>query len=132
MNITDISGIGNATAQQLKTHGIDSVEAVARATLEQLVAVPGIGADRATALRRSAIRLLPESVDAEEAHATPVRTDDNAKRRKDKGKKKRPKDKKKDRKRKEKHKKAIKKEKKKKKKENKLNKERRKAGNKRK
>ena len=61
MNITDISGIGDATAQRLKTHEIDSVEAVAQASIEQLAAVPGIGEDRAAALRESARRLLPEA-----------------------------------------------------------------------
>ena len=61
MNITDISGIGDATAQLLKTHGIDSVEAVAQASIEQLAVVPGIGEDRAAALQGSARRLLPEA-----------------------------------------------------------------------
>ena len=69
MNITDVSGIGDATAQLLKTHGIDSAEAVARASIEQLVAVPGIGPGRAAALRQSAIRLLPDAATAEEAGA---------------------------------------------------------------
>ena len=61
MNITVISGIGDATAQLLKTHGIDSVEAVAQASIEQLAAVPGIGASRAAALGESARRLLPDA-----------------------------------------------------------------------
>ena len=55
MNITDISGIGDATAQRLRTHGIDSVEAVAQASIAQLVAVSGIGPDsscRAQAVRK--------------------------------------------------------------------------------
>ena len=65
MNITDISGIGGTTEQLLKTHGIDSVEAVARAPLERLVAVPGIGANRAAALKASAIRLLSAAGGAE-------------------------------------------------------------------
>ena len=61
MNITDVSGIGDATAQQLKTHGFDSVEDVAQASIEQLAAVPGIGEGRAAALRESARGLLPEA-----------------------------------------------------------------------
>ena len=73
MNITDISGIGNATAQLLKTHGIASVEAVAQASIEQLVAVPGIGANRAAALRESARGLLPDAtVGAESPEAVPA------------------------------------------------------------
>ena len=132
MNITDISGIGDTTAQRLKAHGIVSVEAVARASIEQLVAVPGIGADRAVALRQSAMRLLPEAADARESGAAPVRTDHRAKPRKDKEGKKDRKDKKKDGKRREKQKKTRKKEKKKKKKEDKVNKGRRKGKNRRK
>ena len=61
MIITDISGIREATAQQMESHGFDSVEAVAHASIEQLVAVPGIGASRAAALRASANRLLSEA-----------------------------------------------------------------------
>ena len=73
MNITDISGIGDATAQRLKAHGIDSVEAVAQASIEQLAAVPGIGASRAAALGESARGLLPDaSADAESAEAVPA------------------------------------------------------------
>ena len=92
MNITDISGIGDATAQRLRTHGIDSVEAVAQASIEQLVAVPGIGPDRAAALRLSANRLLPDTAVAEGADAVtgaeeeddlPRPAGDEAKRRKD-------------------------------------------------
>ena len=63
MNITDISGIREATAQRMASHGIDSVEAVAHASIEQLVAIPGIGASRAAALRAAANRLLPEAKD---------------------------------------------------------------------
>ena len=92
MNITDISGIGDATAQRLKTHGIDSVEAVAQASIAQLVAVSGIGPIRAAALRLSANRLLPDTAvaegadavtGAEEANDLPRPAGDEAKRRKD-------------------------------------------------
>ena len=75
MNITDISGIGNATARLLKTHGIASVEAVAQASIEQLVAVPGIGESRAAALRESARRLLSDAfagAESPEAVSTPA------------------------------------------------------------
>ena len=61
MNITDISGIREATAQRMASHGIDTVEAVAHASIEQLAAVPGIGASRAAALRAAANRLLSEA-----------------------------------------------------------------------
>ena len=103
MNMTDISGIGDATAQRLKAHGIDSVEAVARAATEQLVAVPGIGAGRAAALRQSAIRLLSHGAVAE-TDDKPKPAGDETKRRKDKKKdkklkkKKRKKEKKKEKK----------------------------------
>lgn len=101
MNITDISGVGDATAKLLKTHGIDSVEAVARAAIEQLAAVPGIGASRAAALGESARRLLPDATagaaespeavpatsgDAEEGSETVAAlTDDGAKSKRTKG-----------------------------------------------
>ena len=91
MNITDISGIGDVTAQRLKTHGIDSVEAVAQAFIEQLAAVPGIGANRAAALRESARRLLPDTAaEARSSETVPAPAGDGAEmeRRKDgKGKK---------------------------------------------
>lgn len=73
MIITDISGIGDATAQRLKAHGFDSVEAIAQASIEQLAAVPGIGASRAAALGESARGLLPDaSADAQSAEAVPA------------------------------------------------------------
>ena len=141
MNITDISGIGDATAQRLKTHGIDSVEAVAQASIEQLVAVPGIGPDRAAALRLSANRLLPDTAVAEGADAVtgaeeeddlPRPAGDEAKRRKDrKERKHKKKDKKKDKKR-QKVKDNKEKKKKTKKKEKKEAKRRKKGKNKRK
>ena len=71
MNMTDISGIGEATAQRMKTHGIDSVEAVSHASIEQLVAIPGIGRDRAAALKEAANRLLSDATaGAKESDAT--------------------------------------------------------------
>ena len=79
MNITDISGIGDATAQQMRTHGIDSVEAVAQASIEQLAAVPGIGAARAAALREAARRLLPDDeAGTEGSEAVPASAGDGA------------------------------------------------------
>ena len=84
MNITDISGIREATAQRMASHGIDSVEAVAHASIERLVAIPGIGAIRAAALRAAANRLLPEATDgwgvadSEQLVATTGAEDSNA------------------------------------------------------
>lgn len=77
MNITDISGIGDATAQQMRTHGIDSVEAVAQASIEQLAAVPGIGAARAAALGEAARRLLrDDEAGTEGSEAVPASAGD--------------------------------------------------------
>ena len=67
MNITDISGIGDATAQRMKAHGFESVEDVAQASIERLAAVPGIGEVRAAALRDSARGLLPEAAAGDES-----------------------------------------------------------------
>ena len=79
MNITDISGIGDATAQQMRTHGIDSVEAVAQASIEQLAAVPGIGAARAAALGEAARRLLrDDEAGTEGSEAVPASAGDGA------------------------------------------------------
>lgn len=79
MNITDISGIGDATAQRLKTHGIASVEDVAQASIEQLAAVPGIGDSRAGALRESARGLLPDASASDESpEASPAPAGDDA------------------------------------------------------
>ena len=79
MNITDISGIGDATAQRLKAHGIDSVEDVAQASIGRLAAVPGIGENRAAALRESARRLLPDAAAGEESPgAEPAPAGDDA------------------------------------------------------
>lgn len=127
MNITDISGIGDATAQRLKAHGIDSVEAVAQASIEQLAAVPGIGANRAAALRESARRLLRgATADPRISETVPAPADDGTEmeRRKDGKGKKGKKEKK--------GKKGKEKEKKEKKKTSKKGKERRKKKNKRK
>ena len=142
MKITDISGIGDATAQRLKTHGIDSVEAVAQASIEQLVAVPGIGPYRAAALRLSANRLLPDTAvaegadavtGAEEADDLPRPAGDEAKRRKDR-KESKHKMKKEDKKKRDKKRQNAKdkKEKKKKRKEKKEAKKRKKGKNRRK
>ena len=43
-DIIELSGVGTALAKTLKDHGVRTVEAVVAASLEDLKAIPGIGA----------------------------------------------------------------------------------------
>ena len=106
--LTDVSGVGPATAEVLAKHGIDTPEALADASLAKLVTVPGIGAERAASLKEAATRvLLRGTLDEKEAEndrsaskdERPGKTSDKRKRKKDKDKdKSRKKDKGKDKK----------------------------------
>ena len=53
-DIIELSGVGPALAKTLKEHRLHTVEAVAAASLEDLKAIPGIGAARAMRLKRAA------------------------------------------------------------------------------
>ncbi|OIQ00289.1 MAG: hypothetical protein AUK35_03990 [Zetaproteobacteria bacterium CG2_30_46_52] len=48
--VTDISGIGEATAALLAEHGLDSVKALKKGGVKQLMSVPGFGEIRANAV----------------------------------------------------------------------------------
>jgi hypothetical protein len=56
--LTDISGIGEATAAQLAKAKIHNVAALAKAAPEKLSAVPGFAAARAARVQAAAIKLL--------------------------------------------------------------------------
>lgn len=58
--LTDVTGIGSATAAQLGERGIRTVEDLKNATVEAIRAIPGFGVARAEAVRRAAARLLGE------------------------------------------------------------------------
>ncbi len=53
-DIITLNGVGPALAKTLKDHGLLTVEAVAAAPLEDLKAIPGIGAARAMRLKQAA------------------------------------------------------------------------------
>ncbi|MCH7923168.1 MAG: transcription termination/antitermination protein NusA [Nitrospinae bacterium] len=76
--IEQIPGVGGKTAELLGEAAFSSVEAVASAALEELMAVPGIGKKKAESIRNSAIEILEEvsqsdstSVVSPEADAQP-------------------------------------------------------------
>ncbi|WP_020558471.1 helix-hairpin-helix domain-containing protein [Thiofilum flexile] len=56
--ITDVKYVGEAVATRLEAHGITTLEQLAQASLEQLKAVPGIGASTAEMMIADAKRLL--------------------------------------------------------------------------
>jgi predicted RecB family nuclease len=58
--LIDIHGIGPNTARLLTEAGIDSVEAVAAASIQQICAVRGFGSIRAGVLKEAARNLLAE------------------------------------------------------------------------
>lgn len=66
--LTDVKGIGGATAAKLAETGLDSAEALAAAAIEEIAACPGFGPARATTVRQAAIALLePQGPAAGEA-----------------------------------------------------------------
>jgi len=95
--ITDITGIGPAAAAALGEQGFDSLKALARASVEQVSAVPGFSTARAQKVIAAAAELLATST-AEAATSGEPATGDKEKKKKDKkkgGKDKKKKDKKK-------------------------------------
>ena len=60
-SLTQVKGIGPATARQLLSAGIPSAEALAEATLEQLTMLPGFGPFRAAQILENARQLMDGS-----------------------------------------------------------------------
>jgi len=60
--LTDVQGIGDATARILTDHGIHSVKALAKAEVAQLTDIPRFGKMRAQAVIRSAMELIESPV----------------------------------------------------------------------
>ncbi len=52
--LTDISGVGPGLAGLLREHGLSTPEALARAALTRIMAVPGFGAARAKVAKAAA------------------------------------------------------------------------------
>ncbi len=69
--LTDVKGIGEPTAANLVGVGIDSVEALAAASPEEISACPGFGLARADAVKRAANALLEPSTREEQSTAPP-------------------------------------------------------------
>jgi len=55
--LTDVQGIGDATAKVLMDHGIRSAKALAKADIAKLIDLPGFGEKRAQAVIRAAMEL---------------------------------------------------------------------------
>ncbi len=92
--LSDVKGVGEATAAILAKAGIDSVEALAAASIEDIASVPGFGPGRSAAVRAAAAVLLetppavPEPAAVEEPPAeTAPASGKNKGKKKDKGKK---------------------------------------------
>jgi Holliday junction resolvasome RuvABC DNA-binding subunit len=88
--ITEITGIGPAAAAALGEQGFDSVRALARASVEQVSAVPGFSAARAQKVITAAADLLATSTAETATSDKPekVRKDKKDKKKKDKKDKK--------------------------------------------
>lgn len=54
MNVQDLNGVGPVLAGRLERAGLGTVEAVAAASIEELVAVPGVGPSAAARLQEQA------------------------------------------------------------------------------
>jgi len=88
-SIIDIAGIGPAAANTLGEHGFNSVKALARASVEQVSAVPGFSTARAQKVIAAATELLATSGAGAAAAADPEKAgkDKKGKKKDKKGKK---------------------------------------------
>lgn len=62
MDITDISGVGESLAEALRQQGLGHLRDIARASVDELAAVPGIGPVNAKRIRKEAKRLITPMV----------------------------------------------------------------------
>jgi N utilization substance protein A len=56
--ITELDGVGEKTAQKLRDNAYSTIASIARATIEQLAAVPGIGVATAKKIHKSALEMM--------------------------------------------------------------------------
>ena len=62
MDITDIDGVGESLAATMREHGLGHLRDVARAHVDELAAVPGIGPVTAKRIRKNAKKLITPQV----------------------------------------------------------------------
>lgn len=93
--LSKISGVGPATARVLAESGFTSVEAVAKATIQEMARVPGFGEARAKVVI-SAAGLLQSAADAPETKSSSKKDETKKKKKKKRKKKGKKKGKKKD------------------------------------
>jgi len=68
--LTDISGIGEATAALMIEHGIDSIETLTEGGLKKLILVPGFGEKRAATVLAAVNALEPIEEAVKGSHAS--------------------------------------------------------------
>ena len=54
VDLTDLDGVGAKTATALRDFGFSTIESIAAASLDELLAIPGVGAKTAERIQRSA------------------------------------------------------------------------------
>lgn len=73
---TELSGVGDDTADDLADHGFDSVEDIAAASIQDIAAVDGFGETRAEEIHEQARGLIIDDEDDGDDEATDSTTDD--------------------------------------------------------
>lgn len=71
MDITDIDGVGESLAEAMREHGLGTLRIVARATVDELAAVPGIGPVSGKRIRKAAKRLITPQVSTQRTEPAP-------------------------------------------------------------
>ncbi|MDQ6950435.1 MAG: helix-hairpin-helix domain-containing protein [Mariprofundales bacterium] len=82
--LTEITGVGEATAAVLADHGFISVQSLAEATIEQLTQVPSFGAARAQATIQAAMKVANLPSNPMPANAKPAKKASKKKKRSEK------------------------------------------------
>ena len=85
--ITNIEGVGATTASILSEHKFGTVISIANASVEQLTAVPGFSAIRASRTIEAAKQLLVSTASASETDASTSKSEAPSKEKSGKGKK---------------------------------------------
>lgn len=80
--VTDIPGIGPHTAQVLAGNGIETVEALAALSPQELAALPGFGTARAAAIGQAILRLRQPLPEVSESTSKSKKKDKKAKKKK--------------------------------------------------